>query len=117
MCEALRRLNIPRKVIANIQALYANPKCKVKDRDGESAFKTQDSGIRQGCPLSPYLFLLVMTVMFEDIHYSTRRQTNSGTIDGLLFTEIIYVDDTLLVQKKTRETNTLLREIRDESNY
>ena len=78
MFEALRRLNIPRKVIANIQALYANPKFKVKDRDGESEFKTQDADIRQGCPLPPYLFLLVMTVMFQYLHTSTRRLTNNG---------------------------------------
>ena len=58
-----------------------------------------------------------MTVMFEDIHYATRRQTNSGKFDGLLFTEIIYADDTLLALQKTSETNTLLREIEDESNY
>ena len=56
MFEALRRLNIPRKVIVNNQALSANPKFKVKDRDGESEHKTQDSGIRQGCPLTTISF-------------------------------------------------------------
>ena len=57
MMEALRRLNIPRKSIANIEAIYEKPKCKVKGSESESEFKLQSSGIRQGCPLSPYLFL------------------------------------------------------------
>ena len=100
MMEALRRLNIRRKIIANIEAIYERAKFKVKDRESESEFKLQSSGIRQGCPLSPYLFLLVMTVMFEDIHTRIGRQICNGKIDGLLFTEIQYADDTLLVMQK-----------------
>ena len=117
MMEALNRLNIPRKIIANIEAIYEKPKFKVKDRDGESDFKEQSSGIRQGCPLSPYLFLLVMTVMFEDIHERIGRNIIKGKIDGLLFSEILYADDTLLVMKNTRDTNLLLKEIEIESSY
>ena len=105
MMEALRRLNIPRKIIANIEAIYERPKFKAKDRESESEFKLQSSGIRQGCPRSSYLFLLVMTIMFEDIHTRIGRKICNGKIDGLLFTEILYADDTLLVMKNTRDTN------------
>ena len=58
MFEALRRLNIPSQLIAHIEAIYENPKFKeVKDSKRGSSFKRQKSGIRQGCPLSPYFFL------------------------------------------------------------
>ena len=73
--------------------------------------KKHNSGILQGCLLSPYLFLLVMTVMFADIHSRVNHKIIAGKIDGLLFTEILYADDTLLVLKKTRETNILLKDI------
>ena len=33
MMEALRRLNRPRTIIANIEAIYETPKFKVKDRE------------------------------------------------------------------------------------
>ena len=101
----------------NIAALYEDPKFKVKCRESESEYKQQHAGIRQGCPLSPYLFLLVMTVMFHDIHKRCRNRTRNGIIDGLDFSEILYADDTLLVLKNTRTTNVLLTEIEKESNY
>ena len=59
LVEACSRLNIPEIVVNNIKAIYENPQFKVKDGDLESAYKKQESGIRQGCPLPPYLFLLV----------------------------------------------------------
>ena len=109
MSETLRRFNIPSQIIANIEAINENPKFKVRDTDGESEFKKQNSGIRQGCPLSPYVFLSVMTVMFSDIHNRIDKEIISGKIDGLLFTEILYADDTRIVLKKTKETHIILK--------
>ena len=33
-----------------------------------SSERRQNSGIRQGCPLSTYLFIIVMTVIMRDIN-------------------------------------------------
>ena len=54
--------------IRNIKQIYKNPTFKIEMDGQESEWKRQGAGIRQGCPLSPYLFLIVMTVMFHDIH-------------------------------------------------
>ena len=40
-----------------------------------------------------------------------------GKVDGLLFQEILYADDTLLAMKNTRDINLLLKEIEIESSY
>ena len=55
--------------------------------------------------------------MFEDFHTRIGRNICNGKIYGLVFIEILYADDTLLVMKSTRDTNLLLKEIETEPSY
>ena len=75
MIEALIRLNTAEKLSANIKAMCDNPQLRLVALDDTSEYKTQSTGRRQGFPLSPYLFILVTTVMFTDIHDKTNRKS------------------------------------------
>ena len=57
LINALYRLNIPEKLIRILKSFYVNPQFRVKDSEGMSTYRKQCAGIRQGCPLSPYLFI------------------------------------------------------------
>jgi len=78
MIETLQRLKVPAKIIKLIQCFYSNPDFKVSVNGIDSDWKKQKTGIRQGCPLSPYLFCLVMSAMFTDIksELNTPKQRN-----------------------------------------
>ena len=67
--------------------------------------------------MSPYLFILVMHVMFWDITQRSGDQIERGNIIGLNFSELLYADDTLLILRTKEAMETLLHEIERESEY
>ena len=117
MLETLRRLKVTPRIYNLVKSFYSNPQFKVKCGEVESDWQTQYTGIRQGCPLSPYLFTLVMGALFADIktELCTRRQMEP--IDGIYFSEILYADDTLIFGANTQCINRLLHAIERHSEY
>lgn len=66
----------------------------------------------QGCPLSPYLFICLMSIMFKDIHTNVEHKLcHWGAPDHMSWLEMIYADDTMLVGRRARELNILIAEI------
>ena len=57
--NCLKILNVPEKMHNVIMSLYQKPKFKVQIDGSESQMYEQETGIRQGCPLSPDPFLLI----------------------------------------------------------
>ena len=84
-----------------IESLYKNPEFVVEIGGIHSKTKKQGRGIRQGCPLSPYLFVLVMTALLHDVHWQAEKGTDYP--EGVDFGEVLYADDTILIGKNAKE--------------
>ena len=87
LIECLYRMNVDEKMVKAIASLYCSPHFAVKINQTRSSWRLQKRGIRQGCPLSPYLFLVVMTVLFRDVH--SEINLSRGTWDPLTYTELL----------------------------
>ena len=106
---ALKRMGLNEHFLAVISNCYSNPCFFVRDNYGKSEIKRQGSGIRQGCPLSPYLFLLVMTCIDFDVRSKVSRHVTNNRLPGLAFDIVYYADDTVLFSQDTRGLNELLK--------
>ena len=94
----MERMNIDPKLIRLTKQLYKNPTFRVEIYGQESQWEKQSTGIRQGCTLSPYLFLILMTAIFHDMREDQdldeelfeHRPPNHD------FDEVLYADDTII---------------------
>ena len=77
----MEHAGIPEHTRKVVMALYNNPAFLVRDSSQKSPKFTQTKGLRQGCPLSPYLFGLVLTHLFFDVEAS--YEAAYGEISGV----------------------------------
>ena len=109
MLIALQRLGFSQHYIDVIQSCYQNPCFFVRDDYGISGIKKQSSGIRQGCPLSPYLFVLVMSCVDYDVQARVTGHVKNNRLPGMQFDMVYYADDTVVFSQDTRGINELLK--------
>ena len=72
LLHSLQRAQLPEKFLRIIQCIYSEPQFFVSDDIATSNTLPQHTGIRQGCPLSPFLFLIVMHLSLIHISEPTR---------------------------------------------
>ncbi len=103
----LQAFNFGPNFIKWIQILYSEPKCCAINNGHYSQFFTLSRGIRQGCPISALLFLLVVEVMAIHIR-------NNSSIKGIKYSDseqmVIsqFADDTTLFLSDTESLTTCL---------
>ena len=111
MEAALQYFGIPPLFQKARMALYSHPQFRVRDAGQTSTTHPQTRGLRQGCPLSPYLFNLVLSHLFCDVEIAYNQ--HFGPLAGVLNTpfplwDLEYDDDTTLLSSSARQLTRLL---------
>ena len=96
LLTALRRFGVPEPFSQMVQNIYQNRTFLVQDAGARSRLHPQNAGVCQGCPLSPFLFVIVMTVRMHEVTAALQQRSGKQPHNECPG-EILYADDTLLV--------------------
>ena len=113
----LQRFGIPEDIQTLINSIYSDPTFEIKGLNGRLAQGKVRTGIRQGCPLSPYLFVIILSVMFEDVDEALLNAgvaTNTWSVNYPTY-DVEYADDTLLLGLTTPQLEKMLHQVESEA--
>ena len=69
------------------------------------------AGIRQGCPLLPYFFILLLTTITHDVRKNLDLQEQidlaAGQLHNVNFSELYYADDTSIMASTAKAAETI----------
>ena len=120
MTKAIERLGMPDKIINMINEIYREPNYTRVDKDTTTDPRIQRAGIRQGCPLSPYLFVMLMTVIMYDVEKGLTEQelgiVENSKLHKQVSGKLSYEDDTIIMAQKAEAVEIMLHKIEAESH-
>jgi len=105
---------IPQKYIKTIQNIYLNSSSCVRTENGNSEYFNIVTGARQGCILSPFLFLLVIYFIMTKTIDDTRHGIQWNNQQHL--TDLDFADDIVLIAKTFSELDDLTRRLSTEGS-
>ena len=108
------------KYLKIIEFEYNEPQFFVNLDGGRSANHVQHTGIRQGCTLSPFLFLLVMQIIMELVENEVNEKRledkfKMKSFNQLEIFSLLFADDTLIFAENAQGLDILLKAIEKHS--
>jgi hypothetical protein len=112
--NSMKRMGVDQELINITKSLYRETVFCVELDGYTSDWLPQNTGIRQGCPLSPYLFRIVMITLLHDVHQKLDTELARNRVPGADFDEVTYADDTICISKSIKAMNNLIKTVEEE---
>eukprot|EP00969_Alexandrium_andersonii_P349100 15430337-Alexandrium_andersonii.AAC.1 len=94
----------------------ANPVFSVAIDGEDTEFHSQQTGIRQGCTLSPLLFIIILSVVMEEVTLVVTFERPLLLTPVFNFFDIEFADDTALVCKTAQSMQCVLHAVQKEAS-
>lgn len=109
----LTHIGFPQQFINWIVCCFTSVSFSVLINGADSTFFHAERGLRQGCPLSPLLFLLIM----EGFSRLLKKERSNGTrgqveiTDMIVISHLLFVDDVLIFLNGSYRDTSCLKSI------
>jgi len=111
----LQEYDIPRKIIEINKILYDGFKCKISHEGKFSDFIEVRNGVRQGCILSPTLFMLILDRVMRRMKGLRKRGIQWSMKERL--EDLDYADDICLLAQIFCNMEEMLMRLKEEAEF
>ncbi|CAH8662896.1 unnamed protein product [Schistosoma haematobium] len=105
--QCLSLKGVPQKYINLVKALYSNTTSRVRAYGELSSTFVTSSGVRQDCPLSPFLFNFIIDLL-KEITFSSTEFSGIDLHPGGPLIDLEYADDIVLFGEDADKMQSLL---------
>lgn len=112
--EAMKAVHIPTKMIDMVQTCIEDIHVTVLVNGQGDGFLKPNRGLRQGCPLSPYLFILAMECLPKRFQLAVEEGVIKGIRTAPILTHSIYADDLVVMERATQQEAVAYKEMFDD---
>ena len=105
--EKLHNIGIPQQFIIILKALYLQNSAKININGHFSQPITMERGIKQGCVLSPLLFIIYIS----DIAQFIQKDGAGVNLAGQIISGLFFVDDLVIIGRNRIELERLISKV------
>ena len=105
----LEQKGFSRETITLLQSIYTGNTTTLKTEMGTSNPITVQKGVRQGCPLSPFLFSICIDPLLRALNFNHKE--DGYTIGDCSISAIAYADDIVLVSATKTGMDNMIEEV------
>jgi hypothetical protein len=113
MWSTLKKYGIPRKITQIIKILYDRCKCKISHEGKLSEFLEVRNGVRQGCIISPTLFLIILDRVMRRMKGLRKRGIQWNMKERL--EDLDYADDICLLAQRFCNMDEKQKRLKEEA--
>eukprot|EP00111_Clytia_hemisphaerica_P004088 TCONS_00011696-protein len=115
MFKILHAYGIPPKIVDAIRIMYENNSATVLTQEGETEFFKIETGVLQGDPLAPFLFIIVLDYALRKAIKSSDGLTlfrqRSRRHPSIHIADLDFADDIALIDESIKEAERVLHKV------
>ncbi len=116
--STLEKQGVPQKIINILSEIYYNSVAKIKIENWGEKFNVK-RGVKQGDPLSPYIFNAVLEEVFRNLNWRGKGLKISGQNfkfgENKYLNNLRFADDIVIIAKSNDELKAMAEDLRRES--
>lgn len=111
--KVMEKYGIDKNLINYHREYYDNLQYYMQTKDWTSDTMKWETGLMQGCPLSPTLFVLVLNYILVHLNEKYKNTMGYQIGDSLKLLFLAYIDDVAIVCKDRKSLETVYKELKE----